>query len=99
MGTHDANTLVFKMNVKCTEADFKSISVDPQDSTTCFKTVLSKAVKWEAQGRQKDVFEGEEPKMVHDEIVLNKLRPGQEIDPVAHACKGVGRDHAKFSPV
>ena len=98
-GTHDANTLVFKMNVKCTEADFKSISVDPQDSTTCFKTVLSKAVKWEAQGRQKDVFEGDEPKMVHDEIVLNKLRPGQEIDLVAHACKGVGRDHAKFSPV
>ena len=98
-GTHDKNTLVFKMNVKCTETDLKNTSIDPQDSTTCFKTVYSKALKWEAHGSQKETFEGDEPKMVFDDIVLNKLRPGQEIDLVAHAFKGIGRDHAKFSPV
>jgi DNA-directed RNA polymerases I and III subunit RPAC1 len=98
-GTHELNTLVFKMNVKCTEADLKNITVDPQDSTTCFKTIMSKCVKWEAQGKQKDIFKDDEPGMVHDDIVLNKLRPGQEIDIEAHAFKGIGSDHAKFSPV
>ena len=32
-------------------------------------------------------------------IVLAKLRPGQEIDMDLHAIKGVGKDHAKWSPV
>lgn len=31
--------------------------------------------------------------------MLAKLRPGQEVDAELHAVKGVGRDHAKFSPV
>ena len=31
----------FQMNVKCTETDLKNTSIDPQDSTTCFKTVKS----------------------------------------------------------
>lgn len=32
-------------------------------------------------------------------IVLNKLRPGQEIDVEMHAVKGVAKDHAKFQAV
>lgn len=27
------------------------------------------------------------------------MRPGQEIHAFMHAVKGIGRDHAKFSPV
>lgn len=33
------------------------------------------------------------------DIVLAKLRPGQEIDIELHAIKGVGKEHAKWSPV
>ena len=33
------------------------------------------------------------------DILLAKLRPGQCIDVEMHAIKGVGRDHAKYSPV
>ena len=33
------------------------------------------------------------------DILVAKLRPGQAIDVDMHAIKGVGSDHAKFSPV
>lgn len=36
---------------------------------------------------------------LHEDILLAKLRPGQVIELEAHARKGVGKDHAKFSPV
>eukprot|EP00058_Branchiostoma_floridae_P011260 XP_002596748.1 hypothetical protein BRAFLDRAFT_58082 [Branchiostoma floridae] len=38
-------------------------------------------------------------KPVHDDILIAKLRPGQEMDLKLHCVKGIGRDHAKFSPV
>lgn len=31
--------------------------------------------------------------------MIAKLRPGQEIVVTSHAIKGLGKDHAKFSPV
>lgn len=37
--------------------------------------------------------------MVNPDILVAKLRPGQELDIFMHAVKGVGADHAKFSPV
>jgi len=37
--------------------------------------------------------------MVLDDIIVAKLRPGQEIEIEAHCVKGIGRDHAKWSPV
>lgn len=36
---------------------------------------------------------------VHPQILLAKMRPYQSIDIIMHAVKGIGRDHAKFSPV
>ena len=37
--------------------------------------------------------------LVHDDIYLNKLSPGMEIDLVCYCVKGIGRTHAKWSPV
>ncbi|KAJ7122596.1 hypothetical protein C8R43DRAFT_899885, partial [Mycena crocata] len=39
------------------------------------------------------------PAPTNPNIVLAKLRPGQQVDITLHAVKGVGKDHAKFSPV
>jgi DNA-directed RNA polymerase I and III subunit RPAC1 len=36
---------------------------------------------------------------VNPDILIAKLRPGQEIHCVMHCHKGIGGDHAKFSPV
>lgn len=38
-------------------------------------------------------------RLVHDDILLAKMRPGQEIVLEAHCARGVGADHAKWSPV
>lgn len=36
---------------------------------------------------------------VENDILIAKLRPGHELDLKLHAVKGIGSDHAKFSPV
>jgi DNA-directed RNA polymerase I and III subunit RPAC1 len=38
-------------------------------------------------------------KAVNPNILVAKLRPGQEIDVQMHCVLGIGQDHAKFSPV
>ena len=60
--------------------------------------VYSKDLTWVPQGDQEEHFpDGIRP--VHEDILITKLRPGQEIELEAHCRLGIGRDHAKFSPV
>lgn len=60
--------------------------------------LYSKDLVWVPQGDQtKRFLNGIRP--VHDDILIAKLRPGQEIELEAHARYGLGQDHAKFSPV
>eukprot|EP00980_Cylindrotheca_fusiformis_P022260 scaffold9159_cov121-Cylindrotheca_fusiformis.AAC.2 len=62
------------------------------------KHVYSRDLVWMPQGAQEMHFpDGIRP--VHDDILIAKLRPGQEIYLEAHGRRGIGRDHAKFSPV
>lgn len=62
------------------------------------KHVYASDLKWVPQGAQEDQFpDGIRP--IYEDILLAKLRPGQKIELEAHACKGEGKDHAKFSPV
>lgn len=63
--------------------------------------VHAKHICFEAAGRQYKEFP--EPdgviRPVNPDILLAKMRPGQVIDLQMHCVKGVGADHAKFSPV
>lgn len=62
------------------------------------KHVYSGDLVWMPQGAQAKHFpNGIRP--VHDDILIAKLRPGQEIYLEAHGRRGIGRDHAKYSPV
>jgi DNA-directed RNA polymerase I and III subunit RPAC1 len=62
-------------------------------------TVYSKDLIWEPKGNQEEKFANNPPRPVHDDIVIAKLRPGQEMEMELHCQKGVGREHAKWSPV
>jgi DNA-directed RNA polymerases I and III subunit RPAC1 len=95
----DRNTIVFKLQVECTRD-----TAAPRDSTDPAVLYHNSEVRagdfqWIPQGEQADVFAASPPAPTIPETVLVKLRPGQAIEMEMHAVKGVGKDHAKFSPV
>lgn len=61
------------------------------------KHVYSRDLEWIPQGDQASYFSSIRP--VHEDILIAKLRPGQAIELEAHARKGDGKNHAKYSPV
>ncbi|CAN8000656.1 unnamed protein product [Ixodes hexagonus] len=93
------DTVEFELNVKCTKNPHA-----PKDATTpdeLYKdhVVYTRHLTWTPLGSQAEIFGNKPPRPVYDDIILAKLRPGQEIDLKLHCMKGTGQDHAKFSPV
>ncbi|KAI9917184.1 hypothetical protein PsorP6_012394 [Peronosclerospora sorghi] len=89
----DENTIVFKLDITC-----KLESEHSKDPTKAiYSSVYSRDLEWVPQGNQEERFGAIRP--VHEDILIAKLRPGQSIALEAHCRKGIGKDHAKFSPV
>lgn len=61
--------------------------------------MYSSQIKWVPIGNQKKMFKEKDVVPVNHDILIAKMRPGHEIDCKLFAVKGVGKDHAKFSPV
>jgi len=59
--------------------------------------VKSSHLIWMPLEGQLDVFGQVKP--LHEDIPITKILPGQEIHLYARAIKGIGLDHAKYSPV
>ncbi|XP_075440356.1 DNA-directed RNA polymerases I and III subunit RPAC1 isoform X2 [Ascaphus truei] len=96
----EIDTLQFELNVKCTRnPQACKESSDPNELYLNHK-VYTSHMKWVPQGNQADLFsEADAPCPVLGDILIAQLRPGQEIHVLMHCVKGVGKDHAKFSPV
>jgi DNA-directed RNA polymerase I and III subunit RPAC1 len=63
-------------------------------------TVYAHQITFHPSGRQPEFFDGDDAiQAVNPDILIAKLRPGQCIDLTMHCHKGIGADHAKFSPV
>ena len=96
----DFNTIVMRLDAECTKNE--DASPGEQDPRKLYHNahVYAKDIVYHRVGRQ-DLFEGpgNEVEAVNPDILLAKLRPGQKIEMEIHAVKGIGADHAKFSPV
>ena len=95
----DENTIVLSLNVKCTKnPDAPKDCTDPK---ILYKNahVYARDLKFEPQGKQVETFANCPVAASDPDILLAKLRPGQEISLRAHCILGIGSDHAKFSPV
>jgi len=100
--------LLFALKVRCPskrdsikkKGSTSSSQPDPSLTEIPDGKVLSKHIRWVPFKDQKEWLKGDQvPKVVYDDILVAKLNPGQEIDVLLCVVKGVGYDHAKFSPV
>eukprot|EP00163_Fabomonas_tropica_P008287 TRINITY_DN178_c2_g1_i3.p1 TRINITY_DN178_c2_g1~~TRINITY_DN178_c2_g1_i3.p1 ORF type:complete len:385 (+),score=50.47 TRINITY_DN178_c2_g1_i3:233-1387(+) len=81
--------VIVQLKVTCTS---QGAGEEPSD-----QHVYSSSLEWVPIGNQAETLGQVRP--VHEDILIAKLRPGQSIDLEAHLQKGVGIDHAKWSPV
>jgi len=84
------DTLEFSLAVKCTSSKDPSKKYENEQ-------VLTRHMKWVPRAEQGNMMT--DPGCAQKDILINKLRPGHELEVQMYAVKGTGRDHAKFSPV
>ncbi|KAJ1656033.1 DNA-directed RNA polymerase core subunit rpc40 [Dispira simplex] len=95
----DLNTIVFRLHVQCRHnPESPSDSSEPHNPYIN-ADVMSGDLVWEPKGTQEERFQDDPIRPVLNDILLAKLRPGQEINCELHCHKGIGKTHAKWSPV
>lgn len=100
----DNNTIVLQLDVECTwREDGKDLARNGErDPKKLYNnsSVYAHQIEFLPQGQQSQHFGApNEIKPVNPDILIAKLRPGQKINIRCHCIKGIGADHAKFSPV
>lgn len=95
----DTNTIVMELRVACTKNP--NAPKDCTDPKILYNNahVYARDLKFKPQNSQVETFANDPVVPCDPDILLAKLRPGQEIDLVTHCILGKGADHAKFSPV
>jgi len=73
----------------------------PDDDEKLFNhaSVYTSDMKWKPIGKQEKTLKNTPIRPVYEDILLSKLRPGQEIEMELMCEKGTGKTHAKWSPV
>ena len=100
----DNNTVVLRMNVQCEwrEGAKELAKHGERDPEKLYinSSIYAHQIQFEPKGDQAKYFaHPNEIRPVNPDILIAKLRPGQIINIECHCIKGIGADHAKFSPV
>jgi DNA-directed RNA polymerase I and III subunit RPAC1 len=100
----DNNTIVLELNVTCEwRQEGKELARQGErDPNKLYinSSVYAHQFQFHPQGQQSEYFTGDDViRPVNPDILIAKLRPGQTIHLQCHCIKGIGADHAKFSPV
>lgn len=98
--TFDFNTVSLSLNVECTRNE--DAAPGEEDPTKLFRHahVYARDIVFTPEGKQPRYFSGDDAiAPVNPDVLIAKMRPGQSIQLMMHMHKGVGADHAKFSPV
>lgn len=107
---NEQNTIVFKMNVHCGKLDSRlTVKSDqliwlPDGSELLMEshnpsTKPRSYTSFSCSQASLPHFSGKPIRMKHNDIIISRLGPGQSIELEAHAVKGSGKVHAKWSPV
>jgi len=101
---NETNSLEFELKVRCKKNPEAIKSSTEADHLYIDSSIYTEHIKWiPRKGQIQALSEGKEctpnPGPVENDILIAKLRPGHELDIRMVAIKGVGSDHAKFSPV
>ncbi|KAK0392792.1 hypothetical protein NLU13_2287 [Sarocladium strictum] len=96
----DYNTVRLELDVTCTvNKDAARGETDPHKAYHNAH-VYARDIKFIPTGNQEQYFSGEDIiAPTNPDILIAKLRPKQTINLSMHMHKGIGSDHAKFSPV
>lgn len=99
-GCFDWNTVRLELNVTCTVN--RDAAPGETDPTKAYHNahVYARDIVFVPTGKQVEYFSGDDAiRPVNPDILIAKMRPRQTINLAMHMHKGIGADHAKFSPV
>jgi len=101
---NDYNCVKLLLNVNCTwkEDGLAKAAKGEIDPDVLYNNhrIYAEDIEYESFGKQLEKFPAADSiRPSHPKILVAKMRPGQSIQLQMHAHKGIGQDHAKFSPV
>jgi len=95
----DYNTVVLHLKVKCERNPNADKNATDPEEKYINSSIYSRHIQWQPTGLQEQYFKDGPIEPVSPDILIVKMRPGQELSMILHAHLGIGADHAKFSPV
>jgi len=88
----DRNSFKFRLNTGV-------ITLEDMDASLS-KVIYARDFEWiPLSDAQAEKYKDNPPRPVHEDIIITRMRPGQEIELEFYLQKGIGSDHAKWNPV